>query len=85
MQDIKKIRSKIKKKKKEPVDRGKQSYDEYGDKKNQKIESFSIKEQPKSEDSSVILGIFLFKNWKNTSWTSWKYPELHVIALIHTP
>lgn len=31
-------------------------------KKNQKIESFSIKEQPKSEDSSVILGVFLFKN-----------------------
>ena len=38
MQDIKKNRSKIKKKKKKSIDIGKQSYDEYGDKKNQKID-----------------------------------------------
>ena len=37
MQDIKKNRSKIKKKKKKPIDTGKQNYDEYGDKKNQKM------------------------------------------------
>lgn len=38
MQDIKKNRSEIKKKKKKPIDTDKQSYDEYGDKKNQKID-----------------------------------------------
>ena len=38
MQDIKTNRSKIKKKKKETNRDSKQSYDEYGDKKNQKID-----------------------------------------------
>ena len=38
MQDIKTNRPQIKKKKKKPIDIGKQSYDEYGDKKNQKID-----------------------------------------------
>ena len=38
MQDIKTNRSKIKKKKKETTRYSKQSYDEYGDKKNQKID-----------------------------------------------
>jgi hypothetical protein len=38
MQNIKTNRSNIKKKKKKPIDTGKQSYDEYGDKKNQKID-----------------------------------------------
>ena len=37
MQDIKTNRSNIKKKKKKPLDTGKQIYYEYGDKKNQKI------------------------------------------------
>ena len=36
MQDIKTNRSQIKKKKKKPIDTGKQSYDEYGDKKKSK-------------------------------------------------
>ena len=38
MQNIKTNRPQIKKKKKKPIDTGKQSYDEYGDKKNQKID-----------------------------------------------
>ena len=38
MQHIKTDRSKIKKKKKKPIGIGNQSYDEYGDKKNQKID-----------------------------------------------
>lgn len=38
MQDIKTNRSKIKKKKKKPIDTDKQSYDEYEEKKNQKID-----------------------------------------------
>ena len=38
MQDIKKNHLRIKKKKKKPLDTVKQSYDEYGDKKNKKID-----------------------------------------------
>ena len=35
---LKRIDRKLKRKKKKPIDTGKQSYDEYGDKKNQKID-----------------------------------------------
>ena len=61
-------------------------------KKNQKIESFSIKEIPKDRNSSVILGVFLFKNrsvfeklyYETLNQSKNQIKEIHIDNLVDT-